>query len=109
MFILMARYEQNYLDEPRIKFDNFNGIYIEKLIENSKRRGTIRKDIDNDIIKMLILAISNGLNERWISIHDGDFSKEISKELEQIMLNEFEQMIKLLKEGIVESDALGCH
>lgn len=95
---------QNIEKEPVIKDDtikamyNVGGKYGKKLIENGKRRGTVRIDIDDDLLMEYYTAIAERfgmrINRHW------DFVTEMTEEQSRSIQKEFAQMLELLKKGM---------
>lgn len=95
---------QNIEKEPVIKDDtikamyNVGGKYGKKLIENGKRRGTVRIDIDDDLLMEYYTAVAERfgmrINRRW------DFVTEMTEEQSRTIQKEFNQMLELLKKGM---------
>lgn len=90
--------EPGLTDDSMQAMYNVGGTYVKKLIENSKRKGTIRSDIDDDLLIEYYTAITEcfgqRLNRHW------DFETEMTEERSHITQKEFTQMLDILKNGM---------
>ncbi|MDL2258154.1 TetR/AcrR family transcriptional regulator [Eubacteriales bacterium OttesenSCG-928-K08] len=73
--------------------------YGKKLLQNSKRRGTVRSDIDDDLLMDYFVAISEKFGLRCITQY-WDFASDLTPEQEATLNLEMQQMIDLLKSGM---------
>ncbi len=72
--------------------------YIVRLIANSKRKGSVRRDIDDEILKEYFIGITDRFERRWMSRYL-DFSREIPPEQNEMVQKELAQMLELIKNG----------
>lgn len=75
-------------------------LYGKKLIQNSKDRGIIRRDIDDELLLEYYLAVTERFKMRWLNRHIIDFTKKPTEEQSSAMKNELNQMVELLKRGM---------
>jgi AcrR family transcriptional regulator len=77
---------------------NVGATHVKKLIENGQSRGTVRKDIDNDLLIDYYTAIAERfgmrINRHW------DFVTEMTEEQSRSIQKEFTQMLDILKKGM---------
>lgn len=78
---------------------NAADLYGKKLIQNSKSRGVIRKDIDDELLLEYYLAVTERFKMRWMNRYI-DFTSKPTEEQSRAMHAELAQMLKLLKEGM---------
>ena len=78
---------------------NAGDLYAEKLIQNSQRKGLVRKDIDAGLLLFYFLAVTERFKTRWLDLYV-DLNSEATKEQREIMNNEKYQMLELLKNGM---------
>jgi hypothetical protein len=72
--------------------------YGNMLIQNSKRKGTIRTDIDDDLLMEYFISISERFGQRCIAKY-WDFVSDLTPERELSLNREMAQMIDLIKKG----------
>lgn len=102
MFMRVVFNEPGLLDESMKHMYNVGDTYTKKLIQNGKDRGTVRKDIDDAMLMEYFSAVTNHFSQRWVRLYIGQ-TGEPRPETEQVMKNELDQMLKLLKKGMGES------
>jgi len=73
--------------------------YIKTLIKNSKNKGSVRADVDDELLKEYFIAVTERFRMRWVRQYV-DFTKteEVKSNLE--LQRELYQMLKLLKNGM---------
>lgn len=74
-------------------------LYGKKLIQNSKKKGIVRTDIDDDILLDYYLAVTEKFKMRWMDRYL-DFTIEITEEKNNAMKAEMTLMLELLKKGM---------
>lgn len=74
-------------------------IYGKTLIANSRRRGVLRADIDDDLLLTYFLAVSEAFKYRWMERYI-DFTNEMPAERNREMAEELRQMLELLRKGM---------
>ncbi|MCK9217698.1 MAG: TetR/AcrR family transcriptional regulator [Firmicutes bacterium] len=74
-------------------------LYGKKLIQNSKKKGIVRADIDDDILLDYYLAVTEKFKMRWMDRYL-DFTIEITEEKNNAMKAEMTLMLELLKKGM---------
>lgn len=98
--VFLGKYK-NLTDESMSYMMDILNEYTLKLIQNGKKNGSIRKDIDDNMLSIFITAVSMGFKEHMmrnsrengIDIIDEDF---------EINEKEIKSMIELLKNGMGE-------
>lgn len=98
--VFLGKY-RNLTDESMSYMMDILNEYTLKLIQNGKKNGSIRKDIDDNMLSIFITAVSMGFKEHMmrnsrengIDIIDEDF---------EINEKEIKSMIELLKNGMGE-------
>lgn len=74
-------------------------LYGKKLIQNSKSRGVIRKDIDDELLLEYFLAVTERFKMRWMNRYI-DFTSKPTEEQSRSVEAEMAQMLELLKNGM---------
>lgn len=74
-------------------------LYGKMLIQNSKRKGTVRDDIDDDLLLIFFLAVSERFKFRWMDRYV-DFTTTMSEEQACRMKEELRQMLELMRKGM---------
>ena len=99
-FMQVVMNEPGLLDESMKSMYDLGNIYTKKLIQNGKQKGTVRSDIDDELLLCYFSAVTERFSLRWFKLYIGDISEELSTEAEQIMKNELYIMLNLLKKGM---------
>jgi len=99
-FMQVVMNEPGLLDESMKSMYDIGNIYTKKLIENGKLKGTVRTDIDSELLLCYFTAVTDRFSRRWFKLYIGDISAEISEDVELAMKNELEKMLVLLKKGM---------
>ena len=99
-FMQVVMNEPGLPDESMKSMYDLGNIYTKKLIQNGKIKGTVRNDIDDDLLLCYFSAVTERFSRRWFMLYIGDISEEISAEAEQTMKNELGLMLNLLKKGM---------
>jgi AcrR family transcriptional regulator len=73
--------------------------YIRRLVQNGKKRGTVRKDIDEELIMEFFSAITNHFDRRWLHLYTG-MVDGLDPENEKALNAEIAQLHELLKNGL---------
>lgn len=88
------------LAEPSMKaMYEVGDVYGKRLIQNSKRKGTVRADIDDDLLLIYFLAVSERFKYRWLEQYI-DFTAEMTEQQSAMMQEELRQMLELLRKGM---------
>jgi len=102
----LAAFMQILMNEPGLLGDSMKGmydignVYTKKLIKNGKDRGTVRDDIDDDMLFEFFSAVTERFSQRWFRLYIRDFSAEVSPEAERAINEELNQMLELIKKGM---------
>ena len=99
-FMQVVMNEPGLLDESMKNMYDLGNIYTKKLIHNGKRKGTVRSDIDDELLLCYFSAVTERFSQRWFRLYIGDISEEPSTDAEQSMKNELGIMLNLLKKGM---------
>lgn len=98
LFMQLIEKEPGVKDDSMKAMYNVGGEYGKKLIENGKRRGTVRRDIDDDLLMEYYTAVAERfgmrINRHW------DFVTEMTAEQSRTIQKEFTQMLDILKKGM---------
>lgn len=98
LFMQLIEKEPSLRDDSMKAMYNVGGEHGKKLIENGKRRGTVRTDIDDDLLMEYYTAVAERfgmrINRHW------DFITEMTEEQSQNIQKEFTQMLDILKNGM---------
>lgn len=78
---------------------NIGDLYCKKLIQNSKKKGVVRSDIDDELLMEYFLGVTERFKMRWIDRYI-DFTTEVTEEQNLAVKAELAQMLKLLKQGM---------
>lgn len=97
-FQAIAR-EPSLIDSSMKAMYNVGDIYGKKLIQNSKRKGIVRVDIDDELLLDYFLAVTERFKMRWMERYH-DFTTDMTEEQDRTMKKEIRQMIELLKKGM---------
>ncbi|MDR2167408.1 MAG: TetR/AcrR family transcriptional regulator [Clostridiales bacterium] len=73
--------------------------YIRQLVQNGKKRGTIRRDIDEELIMEFFSAITNHFDRRWLHLYTG-MVDGLDPESEKALNAEITQLHELLTSGL---------
>ena len=101
----LALFMQAITKEPDLVDDSLKAMYeagdeyIKTLIKNSKNKGSVRADVDDELLKEYFIAVTERFRMRWVRQYV-DFTKteEVKSNLE--LQRELYQMLKLLKNGM---------
>ncbi|MDL2248267.1 TetR/AcrR family transcriptional regulator [Tyzzerella sp. OttesenSCG-928-J15] len=89
------------LSDPSMKaMYNVGDKYGKMLIENSRKKGIIRSDVDDELLMEYFLAVSERFKFRWIRKGYIDFTAETNMADKDAVNREMEQMLDLLKRGM---------
>ena len=99
MFMQVAINEPGLLDASMKTMYDVGEIYTKKLIQNGKKRGTLRMDIDDEMLMEFFYAVTDRFSRRWFRLYTSIMS-ETSEENKRAMAAERDQMIILLKKGM---------
>ena len=99
LFMQVAINEPGLLDDSMKSMMDIGKIYTARLIQNGKKQGTVRNDIEDEFLTDFFLAVTDKFSRRWMELYM-DFTSGVSKENEIKMKNELNQMIDLLKKGM---------
>ena len=99
-FMQVVMNEPGLLDESMKSMYDIGNVYAKKLIENGKRKGTVRSDIDDDLLLCYFSGVTDRFSQRWFKLYINDISAEISEDVEHAMKSELEKMLDLLKKGM---------
>ena len=102
----LAAFMQVVMNEPGLLDDSMKGmydvgnIYTRKLIQNGKNKGTVREDVDDDLLLAYFSAVTDHFSQRWFKLYIKDVSAEISADADLAMKKELAQMLDLIKKGM---------
>jgi len=99
-FMQVVMNEPGLLDESMKGMYDLGNIYTKKLIQNGKEKGTVRNDIDDELLLCYFSAVTERFSQRWFKLYIGDISEELSEEVDKSMKNELELMLNLIKNGM---------
>jgi len=100
----LAIFMQTILREPELKDASMNAMYktgdryIRTLIKNSKDKGVVRTDINDELLMEYFIAVTDRFRARWMERYV-DFTKQTSKQ-QQALQKELQQMLVLLRNGM---------
>ena len=100
VFMQVVMNEPGMLDESMKSMYDIGNIYTKKLIENGTHKGSVRSDIDSELLLCYFSAVTERFSQRWFKRYISNISEELSAEAEQAMKNELEIMLNLLKKGM---------
>lgn len=100
LFIQAIAREPGLTDPSMKAMYNVGDIYGKKLIQNSKLKGEVRMDIDDELLLDYFLAVTERFKLRWMERYI-DFTAENTEEQSRAMNKELNQMVELLKRGMV--------
>ena len=98
-FMFMAINEPGLLDESSKGMYDIGNVYTKRLIENSKKRGTVRNDVGDELLLTYFSAVTGAFNQRWLALYMA-IGEEIDPEKEKTMISEKMQMLELIKKGM---------
>ncbi len=104
VFLQIAVKEPGLMDESIKGMYNIGDIYIKKLLQNSKSKGVVRTDIDDDILTEYFAAVVERFKMRWVKRYL-DFTKDNTGQQLNAVEGELTQMVELLKNGMGEPAA----
>lgn len=101
----LTLFMQSIAKEPKLigkslqRMYSTSGSYITTLLQNSKAKGTVRIDLDDELLTEYFIAVTERFKTRWMNKYI-DFSKESTEEQTLAMQSELTQMLELLKNGM---------
>jgi len=98
--VFLGKYK-NLTDESMSYMMDILNEYTLKLIQNGKKNGSIRKDIDDNMLSIFITAVSMGFKEHMMR-NSRKKGRDIVDEDFEINEKEIKSMIELLKNGMGE-------
>ena len=99
-FMQVVMNEPGLLDESMKGMYDLGNIYTKKLIQNGKRKGTVRSDIDDELLLCYFSAVTERFSLRWFKLYISDISEKLSAEADESMKKELGIMLDLLKKGM---------
>ncbi|BAH07065.1 TetR/AcrR family transcriptional regulator [Clostridium kluyveri] len=96
--VFLGKYK-NLTDESMSYMMDILNEYTLKLIQNGKKNGSIRKDIDDNMLSIFITAVSMGFKEHMMR-NSRENGRDIIDEDFEINEKEIKSMIELLKNGM---------
>ncbi|MEL7567472.1 MAG: TetR/AcrR family transcriptional regulator [Dehalobacterium sp.] len=99
LFMQLMAKEPGLKDDSMKAMYNVGGAYGKKLLQNSKRRGKVRTDIDDDLLMEYFTAVAERFGLRWMNRY-WDFVTEMTEEQSRTIQKELTQMLELLKKGM---------
>jgi AcrR family transcriptional regulator len=99
LFMQVVFNEPSLLDDSMKAMYDAGNIYTAKLIQNGKERGTVRTDLDDDLLIEYFYAVTERFKQRWMRLYL-DEAGEPTEKTEQTIQKELSQMLKLLKNGM---------
>jgi len=99
LFMQAISKEPDLVDDSMKAMYDTGDAYIKTLISNSRNKGVVRSDIDDELLKEFFIAITDRFRMRWVSQYV-DFSRPDELEKNQMIQNELRQMLELLKNGM---------
>ncbi len=99
LFMQAIAREPGLTDASLKNMYNVGDIYIKKLLQNSKMKGTVRKDIDDDLLMEYFSAVTERFKQRWMNRYI-DFTQKMTEEQSRAMQRELSQMLELLRKGM---------
>lgn len=96
--VFLGKYK-NLTDESMSYMMDILNEYTLKLIQNGKKNGSIREDIDDNMLSIFITAVSMGFKEHMIR-NSRENGRDIVDEDFEINEKEIKSMIELLKNGM---------
>jgi len=99
MFMQSISKEPGLMDDSMKAMYETGDTYIKTLIQSSKDKGTVRADIDDELLKEYFIAVTDRFRMRWAERYV-DFTKEMTEEQNQAIQKELDQMLELLRKGM---------
>lgn len=99
VFMQLIERERGLAEASLKAMYNVGDLYVKKLIENSKRKGVVRADIDDDLLLIYFLAVTERFKFRWMERYV-DFTMGMTEEQSRLMNEELRQMLELLRKGM---------
>lgn len=99
VFMQLIEREAALVGDSMKAMNKIGDIYGKKLIENSKLKGVVRADIDDDLLLLYFLAVTERFKYRWMERYV-DFTTDMTEEQDRQMKEELRQMLELLKKGM---------
>lgn len=96
--VFLGKYK-NLTDESMSYMMDILNEYTLKLIQNGKKNGSIRKDIDDNMLSIFITTVSMGFKEHMMR-NSRENGRDIIDEDFEINEKEIKSMIELLKNGM---------
>jgi DNA phosphorothioation-dependent restriction protein DptG len=99
VFMQAIAKEPGLVDPSMKAMYSVGDIYGKALIQNSKRKGIVRTDIDDELLLIYFLAVTERFKMRWLERYL-DFTTKPTDEQSLAMGKEMAQMLELLKKGM---------
>lgn len=99
LFMQAIAREPDLVDPSMKAMYSVADVYGKALIQNSKRKGIVRTDIDDELLLDYFLAVTERFKMRWMERYV-DFTTTMTDEQSLTMTKEMAQMLKLLKNGM---------
>lgn len=99
LFMHLIEKEPGLKDDSMKVMYNVGGAYGKQLLQNGKRKGTVRMDIDDDLLMEYYTAVVERFGLRWAKRY-WDFVTEMTEEQSRNIQKELNQMLELLKKGM---------
>lgn len=99
VFMQIIAHEPGLSDEAIKRMYLVGDQYINRLIQTSINRGTVRDDIDWDLLKEYFIAVTDQFKRRWMT-RFFDFTQGKIVSDEKALEKELAQMLTLLKTGM---------
>jgi len=96
-FLQTVSREPDLMDDSMKAMYDISNDYIKALIQNSKDRGLVRTDIDNEILMEYFIAVTERFRMRWVERSVDFLNMDAQKPDIQA---EVKQMLELLKKGM---------
>jgi len=97
-FMEVATNEPGLLDDSMKSMYDVSRHYTLKLIQNGKKNGTVRTDIDDELLLDYFLGIADRFSKRWMRLYIDLSTGSVSQE--DALKNERSKMIEMLRDGM---------
>ena len=97
-FLEVAINEPGLIDDTMKSMYEVGNVYTIQLIQNGKKKGTVRNDLDDEILLDYFLSVTDRFSKRWLRSYFDVSTGAITNE--EALKKEHAQMLELLRNGM---------
>ena len=97
-FMDVVMNEPGMLDESMKSMYEVGNVYTLQLIQNGKKKGTVRSDLEDELLLEYFLSVTDRFSKRWLRLYLDVSTGAVSQE--EALNREHAQLLELLKNGM---------